>query len=340
MPFLKEQQWKTPGFATVFAREGALEATIDVPASIAPAPGRVAIVSAPISGLLDASGIATTPAPGTRVERGQVLALLTPALGDAGSTYAEARARLRESEDEAERARRLLAVEATSQRRVHEAETRLQAAREALAGIGGGRLTSDGKLAIVAPIRGVVVRRTVSAGARVEAGATLFSIVDPDVVWVEAHVPAAQASQIRGVRRGRLHAEGDARWYASRRVVAAGPLIDSVSRTLPVTLEFDNASGALQIGATGRVALATGRTVRGVVVPLGAVLDEDGRPIAYVQLTGESFAKRALILGVTDATSALVLSGLKAGERVVTGAAYQLRLASLSTSVPAEGHAH
>ncbi len=338
--FLKEQQWKTPGFASVFAREGALDASMDVPATVVPAPGRVALVSAPISGLVDAAGIAATPAPGTRVERGQVLALLSPALGDAGSTYAEARARLREAEDESERARRLFAVEATSQRRVHEAETRLLAAREALAGVGGGRLTSDGKLAIVAPIAGIVVRRTVSAGARVEAGATLFTLVDPDVVWVEAHVPAAQASSIRAVRGGTLHPEGDARSYASRRIVATGPLIDSVSRTLPVTLEFENASGALQVGATGRVALQTGRAVRGVVIPIGAVLDEDGRSIAYVQVAGESFAKRVLTLGATDATSALVLTGLKAGDRVVTGAAYQVRLASLSTSVPAEGHAH
>jgi hypothetical protein len=35
-----------------------------------------------------------------------------------------------------------------------------------------------------------------------------------------------------------------------------------------------------------------------------------------------------------------VLDGVRAGERVVTGAPYQVRLASLSTAVPAEGHAH
>jgi cobalt-zinc-cadmium efflux system membrane fusion protein len=35
-----------------------------------------------------------------------------------------------------------------------------------------------------------------------------------------------------------------------------------------------------------------------------------------------------------------VRSGVEAGERVVTGAAYQVRLASLSTSVPAHGHEH
>jgi hypothetical protein len=36
----------------------------------------------------------------------------------------------------------------------------------------------------------------------------------------------------------------------------------------------------------------------------------------------------------------VVLSGIKAGERIVTGAPYQVRLASLSTGVPAHGHEH
>jgi hypothetical protein len=76
------------------------------------------------------------------------------------------------------------------------------------------------------------------------------------------------------------------------------------------------------------------------VVPGSAVLDEDGRPICYVQVEGERFEKRELTIGGRDESRAVVLAGLRAGERVVTGAAYQVRLASLSTSVPAEGHAH
>jgi multidrug efflux pump subunit AcrA (membrane-fusion protein) len=77
-----------------------------------------------------------------------------------------------------------------------------------------------------------------------------------------------------------------------------------------------------------------------VIIPASAVLDEDGRPIAYVQPEGESFEKRELKIGGRQRDNVLVIEGLKAGERVVTGAAYQVRLASLSTSVPAHGHEH
>jgi len=47
-----------------------------------------------------------------------------------------------------------------------------------------------------------------------------------------------------------------------------------------------------------------------------------------------------LKLGGRQGDRVLVLEGIKAGERVVTGAAYQVKLASLSTSVPAHGHEH
>jgi multidrug efflux pump subunit AcrA (membrane-fusion protein) len=116
--------------------------------------------------------------------------------------------------------------------------------------------------------------------------------------------------------------------------------VDSLTRTLLVLYEAANPDGTIQVGATARVSISTGTRVRGVVVPSTAILDEDGRPICYVQVSGERFEKRDLTLGGNDGTQTVILSGLSSGERVVTGAAYQVRLAALSTSVPAEGHAH
>jgi membrane fusion protein, heavy metal efflux system len=123
-------------------------------------------------------------------------------------------------------------------------------------------------------------------------------------------------------------------------VVSVGGVIDSLSRTVPVLLEVANPDGSLKVGANARVAVRTGLRESGVVIPAAAVLDEDGRPIAYVQAEGESFEKRELVVGGRDGDRVLVRSGLKAGDRVVTGAAYQVRLASLSTAVPAHGHEH
>ena len=88
------------------------------------------------------------------------------------------------------------------------------------------------------------------------------------------------------------------------------------------------------------MAVRTGEVEEGVVIPDEAVLEEDGRAIAFVQSEGERFERRELVLGPRERGQVLARSGIAAGERVVTGAAYQVRLASLSTAVPAHGHAH
>lgn len=339
--FLKEQSWKTPGFRSAFATEGSVASSFEAPGIIEAAAGRFAQVTAPIAGLVDASSVSNAPAPGARVTRGQSLVSLTPSLGDAGSAaYAEARARLREAEDEHARAVRLYAVEAVPQRRVHEAEIRLAAAREALAGYGGGELSAGGRLVVRSPVSGVIADRRVTPGSRVDAGALLFSVVDPSVVWLRVNVPASQAANVSRASGVEFRVEGSERVYTARRVISLGSVIDTVSRSVPLLLEVANTDGTLKIGAAARVSVRTGQQETGVVMPASAVLDEDGRAIAYVQVEGESFEKRVLELGGRETGRVLVRSGVRAGERVVTGAAYQVRLASLSTAVPAHGHEH
>jgi len=337
--FLKEQQWKTPGFRTDFAKVGTLEESFEASGQIIPAAGRIAEVAAPIAGLIDASSVAASPSPGQQVQRGQVIALITPSLGESGASYAEARARLRQAEDDYQRARRLFAAEAVPERRVQEAQIRLQAARESLAGLGGGTLTG-GKIVIRAPIAGVVTARTITPGSRVDAGAALFTIVDPTVIWLRANVPAARAPLIGRYSTGTFQLEGSPRVYRAQRMVSSGSVIDSISRTVPVIYEIRNVDASIRVGANARAFVATGRRVSGVLIPKSAVLDENGRPIAYVQPEGERFEKRDLTLGGSEGDNVLVVSGIKEGERVVTGAAYQVRLASLSTAVPAHGHEH
>ena len=62
--------------------------------------------------------------------------------------------------------------------------------------------------------------------------------------------------------------------------------------------------------------------------------------MAFVQVSGETFQKRELTLGIRDGTWVQVLSGVAEGERVVTKGAMAIRLASASSVIPAHGHAH
>jgi multidrug efflux pump subunit AcrA (membrane-fusion protein) len=59
-----------------------------------------------------------------------------------------------------------------------------------------------------------------------------------------------------------------------------------------------------------------------------------------VQRGGETFERRAVTVGARSGDAVQILEGVKAGERVVATGAYLVRLASLSTQVPAHGHVH
>jgi hypothetical protein len=165
-------------------------------------------------------------------------------------------------------------------------------------------------------------------------------VVDPSVVWVRARVPAGSAGAIRQGAVGTFRTEGATTWHPTGRRLTAAPIIDSVSRTLSLVWEVANPLGVIPIGATATVAVPLGGEVQGVTVPVTAVIEEDGVPVVYVQVSGESFTRRVVRLGARAGARAVIADGVRPGERVVSGAAYQVRLASLGTSVPAHGHEH
>ncbi len=336
--FLKEQQWKTTEFRSAFAVEGSLVGSVEVPGEIVPAAGRRVTVPAPLAGTLDPR-VGSALVPGSRVSAGQIIASLSPALGDGGSAYAQARAGLAEAEDEQARAQRLVAAEAAPARRLHEAELRVRAAREALAGFGGGELV-DGNVPVRAPIGGIVAARHLTGGSLVSAGAPLLTIVDPAVVWLRALVPAATAPSLDRRRPASVRIDGTGRSVETGLALGVAPVIDSVSRTVEVLYPVGNRDGSLLIGATARALLPVGGSRSGVIVPATAVLEFDGRPTVFVQIAGERFEPRVITIGARDATRVLVSGGVAAGERIVTEGAYQIRLASQSSAVPAHGHEH
>ena len=336
--FLKEQQWKTPGFRTEAADSGGMVSAIEASGEIIPAADRLAIVAAPVDGIVDAASLQDTPLVGQRVTANTALAALLPALGDAGAALAEAQAQLRDAEAEYQRASRLVAAEAAPKRRLLEAEVSRDRARQALTGLGGGM--ENGRLVLRSPIGGIIADRRIVAGARVQAGEPLFTVVDPSIVWLRARVPAASVPAVRQNAPATFRYEGTGTWRPTGRRITSAPMIDSLSRTLALVWEVANPAGTIPIGATATVAVPLGGEVGGVTIPASAMVEEDGVPVVYVQLSGESFTRRVVRVGARAGDRAVIADGVRAGERVVSGAAYQVRLASLGSSVPAHGHEH
>jgi RND family efflux transporter MFP subunit len=233
-----------------------------------------------------------------------------------------------------------------AQRAATVAEARLVAARARLAQrdetlTTGGGSASGNSFVLRAPIAGRLAAVFASLGASYDEGAPLFRIVRTDRVELQAHVPASDAPLTGEVTEIALEIPGrpDLLVMEADHMHDAG-VIDRVTRALPVQFDVDNRAGQLLIGQTATAILYMGARQRLPVVPKEAVLTQAGRPYVFVQIGGESFARRFIEVGVRDGDLVGVRAGVQLGERVVTFGAYDVQLASAAGGLPAEGHVH
>lgn len=356
--FLKEQQWKTD-FATLPVAERALQPSVRASGEIRPVAGQEARLTAAAAGR--ATLASPTPILGMPIKKGQLLASIAPRLGagtDRASLEGEAQAAEAEvgaAEAQLARAERLFAERAIAEKQLEEARTRARVAR-ARQGAARGRLAQfsagasgtagapRGAYQVRAPIAGTLTAMEVTSGEGVPEGQLLFTVIDLARVWLVAQVFEPDIPKVEGARAAWFTIDGhDAPFVVGERngrLVTIGRVIDPQSRTVPVIFELDNRDGRLRIGQFAKVSLATGAPVRGLAVPEAALVDEAGKPVAFVQVEGEAFERRQLTLGVRDRGWVQVLAGLAAGERVVTRGAYDIKLAAAAGGIPAHGHAH
>jgi len=228
------------------------------------------------------------------------------------------------------------------------AERRAKGLRDALAALAPLRASNDAELSfptlpVHTPIDGVITRASRVAGEFVEAGAELFDLVDPRSVLVQARLPEADRRRFLDGTVSSIVLPGEADAPIPVDATARPtllPELDERTRTHPLLFEIGNEAQRLIPGTFVDVVVTTRRRADVIAIPESALLDEDGRPIAYVQVSGETVQKRELTLGVHDSGWVEVAAGIAEGEQVVTGGAMAVRLASLSSVIPAHGHVH
>lgn len=352
IPFLKEQQWSLD-FATATAAERTERESFVVAGEVQPRTGGQGEVTAPTEGRL--VEVVAVPVGGT-VTRGQVLARIAPPANTPADRPAldlaksEAENSLRFAVRDRERAERLVKAGAGPLRRLEEAslaeataEARLKAAEARLAQYETTRQAgpdSPSRLfAVRAPLSGTVVESRAVSGANARTGDALFRIVDTNTVYVAANVPESDLPRLRQITGAEL-LTADGMTKPVGRLISSGRVVDAQSRTVPIIYQAGNIDRRLAVGQAVSVRLFTSASTTAPTVPESAVVDDAGRPVIFVQLEGEAFARRPVKLGNQRGGYVQVLEGVKTGERVVTKGAYLIRLAAMSSSIPAHGHVH
>lgn len=347
--FSKPQQWRGR-LTTTLAELGSIRPSVTATARLRARPDADVQLSAPAAGLLRPA--ARFPQIGQSVKAGELIAWLTPLQGsdsDLASLQATAgktQAVLQQARRERQRLQALYELEAIAHKRLQDAETAeqlatqdWQAANARLQGLAGH---GNGGIALRAPISGRIIQVSSQAGAYVQEGAPLFHVADTQRLWLEASVaendvlrlgqPVAASFTLAGSTHATQLEFGE-----HARLVAIGEQLDPATRTLPVIIEFEQ-PGRLPLGMAAQARLYYPSAHEVVRVPASSVLDESGSAVVYVQVASDIFQRRLVEVGARDGNQLAILSGLAAGERVVSQGGHLIYLSTrMATAV---GHTH
>lgn len=195
-------------------------------------------------------------------------------------------------------------------------------------------------MTLYSPITGFVMRRNLYEQQYVKPDTQLYEIADLSTIWVEADIyeyelPHVQVGQAAVMQLS--YAPG--KTYRGR-VTYLYPTLDDKSRTARVRLEFPNPDLALKPGMFTDVDLKIDYGTA-VVVPSEAVLDSGTRRVVFIAKNDGYFEPREIQVGPQVNGKTLVLSGLKAGETVVTSGNFLIDSESrLSSAIGEPSHEH
>jgi len=181
----------------------------------------------------------------------------------------------------------------------------------------------------------------VEEGDHVKAGQKVAYVVNNNRLMLKAEVSQRYASRLDDFSSanfetpdGKLYHTGE----LNGKLVSTGKSTTNESFYLPVYFSIDNTSGLVP-GSFVHIFLIGEKKHDVLALPKGAFIEEQGNFFVYVEKDNE-FQKTAVTIGAEDGKKILVKSGIKAGDRVVTHGAFQVKMEQMASSLPAHGHSH
>ena len=319
---------------------------------ILPNENRLAHLSARVPGRI----VAVYANLGDRVKKGDRLLLLdSPAYGEAQLEYRKARITLSVAKKALERAQALLdrgAIGAGEQQRrdadheharadLHEAEEKLHLlgmTEREIQRLAAKTLphAEVAQVSLRAPFTGDVIERNATIGEVVDPNTMLFTVADLSTVWVRADFPEQQAGRLQTglTLEVRVSAYPDTMFHGA--ITYVGAVIDPTTRTVMARADVANPDGQLRPEMFAEVSVVTDEQAV-LSVPRTAVQQVGSQKVVFVVRGPRRFESREVTLGPASREYIQVVTGLDAGDEVVTQGSYALKSELLREQMPTGG---
>jgi cobalt-zinc-cadmium efflux system membrane fusion protein len=337
---LSQDAVERAGIVVAPVTSGTSGTEIRLPGVVEPNAYRQVVVTPLVAGRLTKVG----PALGDRVRLGQTLAeIYSPALAEAQTRYVSAQAMLDAHDSELQRTQKLVEIGAASRQELekihaeHAAQTAgVESARSQLELLGVSASALEKMAAghnvsattnVPAPIDGVVTERGANVGLNVDTATKLFTVVDLSTVWVVADLYEKDFSRVRVGSEATIATSARPDVRLRGRVSYIDPQVSADTRTAKVRIEVPNPGGQLRLGMYADVVAAGAEGASAPRVPRSAVQNVGDRTVVYLadpKAPGK-FIEREVRLGQTSGHHVEVVSGVQAGDVIVTEGSFFVR---------------
>lgn len=289
---------------------------------------------------------------GDAVEPGEPLVTIQSAeLGAAKAAYLQALAALKLKERNHAREADLLGQGAGTERAVQEAETDLAEGRIAVSraeqellrlGLSTERIAvvtrredTSPTFVLSAPFAGRVVEREAAVGEVVRPDVPVVAVADVSRMWAMADVFESDILDVQVGQSAVLQVEGLRGRNVPGLVTWVSSHVDPRTRTLQARVEVENPDGLLRANMFAKASIAVRDHHPALVVPVDAVQWEGCCNVVFVKRSEVLYEPRKVMLGVNTGRVYEVLSGVGAGEEIVTQGSFLLKTEILKGSIGA-----
>jgi cobalt-zinc-cadmium efflux system membrane fusion protein len=185
---------------------------------------------------------------------------------------------------------------------------------------------ASARVPVRSPLNGTVIERAVTEGQFVQPDNTpLVTIADLSAVWVTADIFERDLHLVRPGQKAEVATTAYPEQRFVARVAHVSDVVDATTRTVKVRFLVANPDGRLKPEMFASVSLFLNEAKPTLTIAPQAVFTEGGHTFAYVKTGERDFARRP-IETAPSGDELKVLSGLQAGEFVVSDGALMLRL--------------
>lgn len=208
------------------------------------------------------------------------------------------------------------------------------------------RLKKGGKssrtITFESPVAGFIISKNAIQGMYISPGMELYQIADLSRIWIMITLYEYDVATVSLGDEAEVQMPFDPNLKLQAKIAYISPDIEAETRTAKARIEIENKNQSLKPGMYVNIQIKKDLG-EAIVVPEDAIIDTGMRKVLFVRSNQTHFEPREVKVGPRVEGQFIIISGLKAGEEVVSSAHFFLDAesklkAAAEKGIPSKSH--